>query len=62
MNLPDSAIIFLSAFRGLLSRQDRHNELQIVYNEMPMVHCHCFTRELEFTAAEKDIRQVRIGL
>jgi hypothetical protein len=27
-----------------------------------MVHCHCFTRELELPGAERDIRQVRLCL
>jgi tRNA (guanine37-N1)-methyltransferase len=57
MNLPDSAIMFLDAFRGILSGA----ELSEIYNEgpMPMVHCHCFTREMEFEHAEADIHQVR---
>ena len=57
MNLPDSAITFLNAFRGMLSDESR--DLSKVYEQMPMVHCHCFTREHEFEAAQKDIRQVR---
>jgi len=56
MNLPDSAITFLNAFRGMLSDESR--DLSRVYEQMPMVHCHCFTREQEFEAAQKDIRQV----
>lgn len=56
MNLPDSAITFLGAFKGLLAS----GKLREVYEGgMPVVHCHCFTRELEVDAAEKDIRQVR---
>lgn len=56
MNLPDSAITFLGAFRGLLIS----SELREVYDgAMPIIHCHCFTRELELEVAEKDIRQVR---
>ena len=56
MNLPDSAIEFLDAFRGILTEP----ELRVAYEGMmPMVHCHCFTREVEDpTGAEKDIRQV----
>ncbi|KAH9964263.1 Met-10+ like-protein-domain-containing protein [Russula dissimulans] len=60
MNLPDSAITFLGAFRGILvpslsssSRPDI--DLAKLYDVMPMVHCHCFTRELEREAAERDI-------
>lgn len=63
MNLPDSAITFLDAFRGILlpssssSRADI--DLTAVYDVMPMVHCHCFTREMEREAAERDILHVR---
>ena len=57
MNLPDSAITFLDAFRGILADDSRN--LSGTYEQMPMVHCHCFTRELEFEKAEMDIRQVR---
>jgi len=55
MNLPDSAIEFLDAFRGILADP----ELRDVYEGMmPMVHCHCFTREVEDqTRAEMDITQ-----
>jgi len=54
MNLPDSAIQFLDAFRGILASDD----LRQVYDVMPMVHCYCFTRELEPSKAEADIRHV----
>lgn len=53
MNLPDSAIEFLDAFRGVLSSDERS-----IYGILPLIHCYCFTRELELEAAEKDIRQV----
>ncbi|PPQ66369.1 hypothetical protein CVT26_011088 [Gymnopilus dilepis] len=56
MNLPDSAIQFLDAFRGILA-DDNGRDLSGTYSEMPMVHCHCFTRELEPEKAEQDIRQ-----
>ncbi|KAF9486577.1 guanine-N(1)--methyltransferase [Pholiota conissans] len=58
MNLPDSAITFLDAFRGILSDEGRN--LSGIYGEdalLPMVHCHCFTRELESAKAEADIRK-----
>ncbi|KAF8167350.1 Met-10+ like-protein-domain-containing protein [Crassisporium funariophilum] len=55
MNLPDSAITFLDAFRGILA--DERRNLSGVYDQMPMIHCHCFTRELEPDKAEQDIRQ-----
>ena len=56
MNLPDTAIQFLNAFRGLL--YDRTRDLCGTYGIMPMVHCHCFTRELKPQKAEQDIREV----
>ncbi|KAH6917030.1 hypothetical protein BKA70DRAFT_1251174 [Coprinopsis sp. MPI-PUGE-AT-0042] len=56
MNLPDSAIQFLDAFRGILA--DADPAVRELYQSMPMVHCHCFTREVEELAhAEADIRQ-----
>lgn len=61
MNLPDTAILFLDAFRGVLSRANTGGrDLSGRYDEnsMPMVHTHCFTRELEPEKAEVDIRQV----
>lgn len=59
MNLPDSAIEFLDAFRGIFAKP----ELREAYEgRMPMVHCHCFTREAEDqTRAERDIKQVRVA-
>lgn len=59
MNLPDTAILFLDAFHGILSPGEGH-DLLALYETMPMVHCHCFTRELDPYKAEADIRQVRI--
>ncbi|KXN88837.1 tRNA (guanine(37)-N1)-methyltransferase [Leucoagaricus sp. SymC.cos] len=56
MNLPDTAILFLCAFRGILAPDESH-DLITTYNVMPMVHCHCFTRELDPQKAEADIRQ-----
>ncbi|KIY73575.1 guanine-N(1)--methyltransferase [Cylindrobasidium torrendii FP15055 ss-10] len=53
MNLPDSAIEFLDAFPGVLSDP----ELSELYTTMPMVHCHCFTREMEEDKAHEDILQ-----
>lgn len=63
MNLPDSAITFLGAFRGLLSPSNvGGRDLSGAYpaedSSMPMVHCYCFTREAEPDKAEVDIRQV----
>lgn len=53
MNLPDSAIEFLGTFRGIFSTP----ELRGFYDIMPMIHCHCFTREVTDPAkAEQDIK------
>ncbi|KAH9951011.1 Met-10+ like-protein-domain-containing protein [Amylocystis lapponica] len=59
MNLPDSAIEFLDAFRGVLSPTNiSDRDLSGIYaTGLPMVHCYCFTRELEPEKAEADIRQ-----
>ena len=56
MNLPDSAIEFMDAFRGILAEP----ELREAYaGRMPMVHCHCFTKEVDDqTRAETNIKQV----
>lgn len=59
MNLPDTALEFLDAFRGILiPRGETGGRLDGVYATMPMVHCYCFTRELDPHKAEADIRQV----
>jgi len=58
MNLPDSAITFLDAFRGIFSSSSLGGkDLSEIYDTMPMIHCHCFTREIESDKAEVDIRQ-----
>lgn len=55
MNLPDSALEFLDAYAGsytpLLS-QDGFDRSKVA---MPLIHVHCFTRELEPDAAQTDI-------
>lgn len=56
MNLPETAIEFLDAFRAVLSHSDR--DLSGLYETLPMVHCHCFTRFLDPSEAEADIRKV----
>jgi tRNA (guanine37-N1)-methyltransferase len=62
MNLPDSAITFLDAFRGIFAQSPSPSvsdiDLKALYDVMPMVHCHCFTREMDREAAERDIRHV----
>ncbi|CAE6434968.1 unnamed protein product [Rhizoctonia solani] len=57
MNLPATAIEFLDAFRpAFASLRNAYGEkVQEVYKTMPMVHVHCFTRELEEDSAHKDI-------
>ncbi|KAG2076973.1 hypothetical protein BDR04DRAFT_1132581 [Suillus decipiens] len=55
MNLPDSAIDFLDAFRGVLLESANERDLSGNYANMPMIHCHCFTRELQPDKAEADI-------
>lgn len=60
MNLPDSAITFLGAFRGLFAEIRDDPDFENVYPQNPAVHCYCFTRELEPERAETDIREVSI--
>ncbi|KAF9041838.1 hypothetical protein BDZ89DRAFT_944477 [Hymenopellis radicata] len=57
MNLPNTAIEFLDAFRGVLAAP----ELREKYTKMPMVHCHCFSREAEEEKAGADILE-RVAL
>ena len=58
MNLPETAIEFLDAFRGVYRYEG--TETNRDYPPMPMVHCYCFTRFLEPSGAEADIRSVSI--
>lgn len=60
MNLPDSAITFLDAFRGILNSATAGGASTYDYPHLPMVHCHCFTKELDPEKAAEDIRQVRV--
>jgi tRNA (guanine37-N1)-methyltransferase len=60
MNLPDTAILFLDAFRGVL-RSHEDDCLLDTYEAMPMIHCHCFTKEMDPEKAEADIRKVRLS-
>ncbi|KAF7303167.1 tRNA (guanine(37)-N1)-methyltransferase [Mycena kentingensis (nom. inval.)] len=54
MNLPDSAITFLDAFRGILNVPGAE---EVYRTALPTVHCHCFTRETELEPARRDILQ-----
>ena len=58
MNLPESAIEFLDAFRGLYADDPRYDGDKSESLPMPMIHVHCFTREPE-EGAREDIMQVR---
>lgn len=59
MNLPGTALEFLDAFRGVLSPLRDEPGFGEVYDAMPVIHCHCFTKEMDRVLAEADIRQVR---
>lgn len=60
MNLPGSALEFLDAYAGsyapLEQEPDFPGQEQI---EMPLVHVHCFTKEIEPEKGEQDILEVR---
>ncbi|KAJ3017748.1 tRNA (guanine(37)-N1)-methyltransferase [Thoreauomyces humboldtii] len=45
MNLPDTAIEFLDAFRGLLEG----HEAEVPLDRLPMIHCHCFSNKEDAT-------------
>lgn len=60
MNLPATALEFLDAFKPAFANVQYISRIRELYGtgRAPMVHCHCFTRELERADAEKDILQV----
>ena len=63
MNLPNSAIEFLDAYRGLytplLELEGAKEAIEAAGGEdgLPLVHCYCFTKDVE--GAEADILAVR---
>lgn len=42
-------------------KPDEDDNLLDTYEVMPMIHCHCFTREMDPEKAEVDIRKVRLS-
>lgn len=62
LNLPDSALTFLDAFRGCLTPLLSQDGYDRQTARLPMVHVHCFTREMERDAAETDILAVSLGV
>lgn len=62
MNLPDSAITFLSHYRGIYKPLWHNTDFRKAVedkNTLPLVHCYCFTRFVE-GGHEEDIRQVNL--
>ena len=61
MNLPATALEFLDGFRPAFTSASHLERIRELYGAqgMPVVHCHCFTRELEKENAEADILKVR---
>ncbi|KDQ18257.1 hypothetical protein BOTBODRAFT_171915 [Botryobasidium botryosum FD-172 SS1] len=57
MNLPGTALEFLDSFRGILAPFKALPDFKTIYDTMPMVHCHCFTKEIETADAITDIRR-----
>lgn len=62
MNLPATALEFLDAFKPAFNQASHASRIREVYGStgLPVVHCHCFTRELEKEKAEGDITKASI--
>jgi len=63
MNLPDSALTFLSSFPSSFTPLLSNESFKSTYPSlgdvpMPLIHVYCFTREMEYETAEKDVLQV----
>jgi tRNA (guanine37-N1)-methyltransferase len=66
MNLPDSALTFLSSFPSSFTPLLSNESFNTAYPSredvpMPLIHCYCFTREMEYETAEKDVLQVSLS-
>jgi tRNA (guanine37-N1)-methyltransferase len=65
MNLPDSALTFLSSFPSSFTPLLSNESFKATYPSledvpMPLIHVYCFTREMEYETAEKDVLQVSL--
>jgi tRNA (guanine37-N1)-methyltransferase len=59
MNLPGTALEFLDALKGCLAPIKGEPGFDNEYTTMPIIHCHCFTRELDPDKAQQDMLNVR---
>lgn len=64
MNLPDTAMEFLDAFRGVLHPDNADGRgLSGIYDsqeKMPRIHCYAFTRLRDEELAAAELRKVRV--
>lgn len=61
MNLPDSALEFLDAYAGSFTSLLGEEGYDRSSVQLPLVHVHCFTRELELEGATRDICERATG-
>jgi tRNA (guanine37-N1)-methyltransferase len=68
MNLPDSALTFLDAFRGLLTPVRKAGGVEfeekikgLEGGGRPMIHVYCFTKKAEGDEASRDICEVSLS-